>query len=79
MALAEARAALFRQAVGVLAGNMSKAAQTLVDLLADPDPTLRLRAAGKLLESAVKGVELAEIEARIHALENRSDVAAEAK
>ncbi len=64
-----ARAELVSNAAGRLANSMTSAADELVNLLADPDPMVRLRAADKVLSHALKAAELVSLEERVSELE----------
>src|SRR5687768_12465262 len=52
--VAELRGRLLNQAVGKLADAATKAAEELANLLGDPKPAIRLRAAVAILDAAVK-------------------------
>jgi hypothetical protein len=65
----KARGAMVAAASGKLAANMTAAADALVLLLADADPTVRLRAATKLIELGVRTAELVDLEHRVQELE----------
>jgi hypothetical protein len=67
--VSELRGEMIGHAAGRLADGMSEAAGVLRALLADTDPNVRFRAAGKLIELGVKVVELSELEQRVVELE----------
>jgi hypothetical protein len=76
------RSALLDEAVNRLAGNATKAADTLVALLDDMDPSIRLRASLGVVEMLGKMRDRFEIVRRLEALEQArtsSDLAIEAR
>jgi hypothetical protein len=76
------RSALLDEAVNRLAGNATKAADTLVALLDDLDPSIRLRASLGVVEMLGKMRDRFEIVRRLEALEQArtsSDLAIEAR
>lgn len=68
-AVSRLRARMVDSATGRLADGMSQASDTLRQLLADPDSTVRLRSSAKLIELAVRLRELNELEKRVDVLE----------
>lgn len=67
------RTTIFCDALSFLKTSTLKAIQTLVALLDDTDPRIRLVASEKLLSNAFKGTEFLDFEERISALERRSE------
>jgi hypothetical protein len=67
--VAELRAELTAQVVGLLVDAMSEAARTLRRLLKSKSETVRLKAAESLLNQGVRVREAVEMEARVAALE----------
>ncbi len=74
-AYAEARRECVRQATARLQRACSTAVQTLEEVMGDGDapPSSRVTAARSVLELAFKAVEIDELDARITALEERTD------
>jgi len=71
-AVNEARREVWAAALGRLVAATTAAADTLRSLLDSPMDQCRVAAARSILEHAAKGLELADIEARIAALEARA-------
>lgn len=71
-----ARRAAFGQSIARLQQASSAAVSTLLKLMVDPatPASTRARAAESVLEQAGKAIELADIEARLSALEQAADV-----
>jgi hypothetical protein len=67
------RARLLDEAVGRLAGAANAAVATLVDLLDDESPTVRLRAATGVLDALLKVRENVELSDRVARLEGAAD------
>jgi thioredoxin-like negative regulator of GroEL len=63
--LRDLRARVIDEAAGLLAAGAARAAQVLIDLLADPDARIRLGTATALLDRAAKYRELVELEAKV--------------
>lgn len=70
-AVVEARTALLRQAVGVLAAHATNAAEGLERLLHAESEQVRLGACRSLLEFAIKGCDLFALEERLRVVEER--------
>ncbi len=68
-----ARAELVSNAAGKLADAMAGASETLVALLADPDPAIRLKASDKILSHGLRAAELVSLEERVSELEGDHD------
>ncbi len=71
--LKKQRNSIFCDALGALKAGSQKAIQTILYLLDDKDPRIRLLAAEKILSNAFKGTELMDIEERLSALEQFSE------
>jgi hypothetical protein len=69
--VAELRGRLLDRAVGALTDAASQAAAVLRDLLTDPSPQIRLRAALGILDAAVRTREHAELARQVAELEQR--------
>jgi len=67
--LKKQRNEVFFDALAFLKTGVQKASQTLLSLLSDEDPRIRLLASEKVLSNAFKSLELLEIEERIIGLE----------
>jgi hypothetical protein len=67
--LKKQRTSIFCNALAILKTSTQKAVQTLIHLLDDKDPRIRLIASEKILLYACKSIELFEVEERISALE----------
>lgn len=68
-AVLETRAALIEQATGKLAESTTRAADALIELLADESATVRLSAARSLLDYAGRYVETGDLTERISRIE----------
>ncbi|MES2199101.1 MAG: hypothetical protein V4489_02915 [Chlamydiota bacterium] len=73
------RTDIFCDALTVLKVNTQKAIQTLISLLDDQDPRIRLLASEKILFNAFKGIEFLDLEERIGALESIAEKASKNK
>ena len=69
--LSRQRNKVMEEAIATLRSNMTKAAQTLVDLLDEENPRLRRSVAIDIINLALKGKEMLELEERLQALEER--------
>ncbi len=69
--LARQRNQVIEEAIEVLKSNMTRAAQTLVELLDDENPRLRRFVAIDIINLALKGKEILEIEERLQVLEEQ--------
>jgi len=69
--LSRQRNKVMEEAIATLRSNMTKAAQTLVDLLGEENPRLRRSVAIDIINLAMKGKEILELEERLQALEER--------
>ena len=67
--VSDLQAGMVRAASGKLTAGMTAASDTLVSLLASSDDGVRLRAAAELIKLSIKVRELADLEARVQALE----------
>ncbi|MCE9566056.1 MAG: hypothetical protein K8U57_28890 [Planctomycetes bacterium] len=65
------RGEMVRAAAGQLVAAMGEAADVLRSLLSDPDARIRLGAAVKLLDQAVKVTELSDLQKQVEELERR--------
>ncbi len=72
-AVAEARREAVQRALGVLAAGATGAAATLVRLLRHESAWVQLSAARAVLHAATQGVELEALQARLAALEARTE------
>ncbi len=70
--VADARAVLLAQAVGVLAAATTEAARTLQALLQADSDSVRARAAVAILDQTRAGIELGELSERVAALEEQA-------
>ena len=75
--LKKQRNSIFCEALASLKAAVQKAVQTLINLLEDGDPRIRLLASEKILLNTFKGAEFLEIEERIKALEELSEKASQ--
>ncbi len=75
--LKKQRTAIFSNAIGNLKASSQKAVQTLISLLDDGDPRIRLLASEKLLSITFKGMELCELEERMCVLEESTKKASQ--
>jgi len=66
------RNSIFCNALASLKTGSQKASQTLIELLDNKDPRIRLLASEKILSYAFKSIELLELDERISALESLS-------
>ena len=73
MRIAETRGRILDQTVGLLATAACEATLTLVALLKDKAPNIRLRAASSILENCIRVREHAELDARLLAIERAAD------
>ncbi len=73
--IAKARNDLFQQASGRLTEGLDGAISTLKSLLDSQSDSIRLNAAKSLIDAAMKVAAIAEFEARITALEERTHAA----
>lgn len=71
--LKKQRNTIFCSALAILKTGTQKAVLTLISLLDDEDPRIRLIASEKVLSNAFKGVEFLDFEDRIAALEGLSE------
>ena len=69
--VARLRGDMIRAAAGKLADSMAEAADVLRANLTDPEAAVRHRAAAEIVRSAIKVVELAELQRRLEELEQR--------
>jgi hypothetical protein len=69
VALEEARKQVTSGALEILKGSFSKAAQTLVSLLDNPQVWVKLRASERILETVMRLKEVEEIENRLEEVE----------
>ncbi len=72
--VSEARRGMLSRAAGRLARRMGDAADELARLLRDDDATVRLRAAGKLLELGIRVTETLDLAERVEELEKAADL-----
>lgn len=77
--LKKQRTNIFCDALTILKANTQKAIQTLISLLDDEDPRIRLLASEKILFNAFKGIEFLDLEERIGALESIAEKASKNK
>ncbi len=75
--LKKQRNSIFCEALSSLKAAVHKAVQTLISLLEDGDPRIRLLASEKILLNTFKGTEFLGIEERIKALEELSEKASQ--
>lgn len=71
------RAEVVGEAVAKLTQNMTAASDKLVSLMNDPDATVQLRAAVKVIELGFRGAEVADLEQRVRELEHQQEPEAE--
>jgi len=71
--LKKQRNAVFCDSLAFIKSGVKKASQTLLALLDNEDPRIRLIASEKVLSNAFKSTELLDIEERISALETLSE------
>lgn len=69
--IAELRREMTGRAIGRLADRMAKAVDVLAEVLESPIATARLKAAIALLELGLRAVTLADVQARVEAIEER--------
>jgi len=71
-----ARRAAFSQSVARLQQASGAAVSTLLKIMVDPGapPSTRVRAADSVLDHSAKSIEIEDIEARVTALEQATDV-----
>jgi hypothetical protein len=69
--LSKRRSEIFQEALSTLKSATSQAITTLVNILSEPDPRLRLSAADKILSNTLKSVELIEFEERLQQIEHQ--------